>query len=410
ALNWIPDLYESVDEIRANEQVIVYTLHESVGHLGIFVSAKVALKQHREFVSTIDLIDVLPPGLYEMVIEERRAADVGTELEHDEYTVRFEERAIEDILALDDGRDDERAFATADRVSEINEGLYNAFLRPWVRAWSNEQTAEWLRLSHPDRLQRFLLSDQNPAMWWVRQAAEAVRRSRRPASSDNAFVAAERAVSERIEATLDGYRDARDRAVERLFYGIYQSPLVEAVAGLQAPYADERKPRARDQAIEELLARKMEAIDARIAQGGFAEAVMRILLAAVEATRMVDARGARIAGEARMRHPVLKRLSRQRIKEIAREQAFLVEFAGERALEALPKLLRTDEERRGAVEFVRGIAEERGELRPEAAAVLQRVERLLAGAPADAGGADAGARRPTGRATPRLAAGGGGGE
>ncbi|HET6520610.1 MAG TPA: DUF3141 domain-containing protein, partial [Geminicoccaceae bacterium] len=46
ALNWIPDLYESVDEIRANEQVIVYTLHESVGHLGIFVSAKVALKQH----------------------------------------------------------------------------------------------------------------------------------------------------------------------------------------------------------------------------------------------------------------------------------------------------------------------------------------------------------------------------
>ena len=40
ALNWIPDLYETVDEIRAHEQVIVYTLDQRIGHLGIFVSAQ----------------------------------------------------------------------------------------------------------------------------------------------------------------------------------------------------------------------------------------------------------------------------------------------------------------------------------------------------------------------------------
>ena len=73
ALNWIADLYETVDEIRANEQVIVYTLDQRIGHLGIFVSAKVAEKQHAEIVNTIDLIGSLPPGLYEMVIEERAA-------------------------------------------------------------------------------------------------------------------------------------------------------------------------------------------------------------------------------------------------------------------------------------------------------------------------------------------------
>ena len=72
ALNWIADLYESVDEIIAHEQVIVYTLDQRIGHLGIFVSAKVAEKQHAEVVNTIDLIGSLPPGLYEMIIEEKR--------------------------------------------------------------------------------------------------------------------------------------------------------------------------------------------------------------------------------------------------------------------------------------------------------------------------------------------------
>jgi pimeloyl-ACP methyl ester carboxylesterase len=72
ALRWILDLYENVDDIRSYGQTIVYTIHESVGHLGIFVSAGVARKQHGEFSSNIDLIDVLPPGLYEATSRRRR--------------------------------------------------------------------------------------------------------------------------------------------------------------------------------------------------------------------------------------------------------------------------------------------------------------------------------------------------
>ena len=68
ALDWILDLYESVDDIRAHGQTIVYAVHESIGHLGIFVSGSVAKKEHDEFASNIDLIDVLPPGLYEAVM------------------------------------------------------------------------------------------------------------------------------------------------------------------------------------------------------------------------------------------------------------------------------------------------------------------------------------------------------
>src|SRR6201987_4162721 len=69
ALNWILDLYRDVDEIRYYGQTIVYTVHETIGHLGIFVSGAVAKKEHAEFSSNIDLIDVLPPGLYEATFE-----------------------------------------------------------------------------------------------------------------------------------------------------------------------------------------------------------------------------------------------------------------------------------------------------------------------------------------------------
>jgi len=38
ALGWILDCYADVDDIRAYGQTIVYTVHQTIGHLGIFVS------------------------------------------------------------------------------------------------------------------------------------------------------------------------------------------------------------------------------------------------------------------------------------------------------------------------------------------------------------------------------------
>ena len=80
ALGWILDLYESVDEIRSYGQTIVYTIHESVGHLGIFVSGGVAKKEHGEFSSNIDLIDTLPPGLYEAVFDAKTGDTANSDL------------------------------------------------------------------------------------------------------------------------------------------------------------------------------------------------------------------------------------------------------------------------------------------------------------------------------------------
>ena len=127
ALDWILDLYDSVDEIRAYGQTIVYTIHDKVGHLGIFVSAGVARKEHDEFASNIDLIDVLPPGLYEAVLTPKGEAVDNPDLVTGEWVMRCEARTLDDIRALG-GNDlaDERRFEAAARLSEINLALYRA--------------------------------------------------------------------------------------------------------------------------------------------------------------------------------------------------------------------------------------------------------------------------------------------
>jgi pimeloyl-ACP methyl ester carboxylesterase len=377
ALDWIADLYESVDAIVAHEQVIVYTLDQRVGHLGIFVSGKVAERQHAEIVNTIDLIGSLPPGLYEMIIDDKRPEEIGVELLPGHYLVRFEERTVEDILALDDGREDEAPFETVARVSEINEGLYDTFISPWVRLCSNEVTADTLRMMHPLRLERFMLSDANPMLWPLPAMAQAVRGQRRPVAADNRFLQIERQVSEQIETSLDAWRDWRDRVAEATFKAVYRSPWMEAIAGLRAPYADARKPRARDEHAERLLQAKIEAIRAREEQGGFAEAIVRIMLAAAQAEQMFDARGFRLARRIKEEHPELRRIPREQMRAAAKEQAFMLRFDQERALAALPKMLPTEHERREALDIVRRIGYADGEITPASEAMLARIERIL---------------------------------
>jgi hypothetical protein len=59
ALGWIADHYKDVEEIKARGQRILYTLHDNIGHLGIFVSSTIAKKEHQEIVSTLKAIEAL---------------------------------------------------------------------------------------------------------------------------------------------------------------------------------------------------------------------------------------------------------------------------------------------------------------------------------------------------------------
>src|SRR5580765_6586958 len=100
ALGWILDLYEDVEDIRSHGQTIVYTIHETIGHLGIFVSGGVAKKEYAEFSSNIDMIDTLPPGLYEAIFENKAGDTANPDLASGNWVMRCEARTLDDIRAL----------------------------------------------------------------------------------------------------------------------------------------------------------------------------------------------------------------------------------------------------------------------------------------------------------------------
>ncbi|MGT2454898.1 DUF3141 domain-containing protein [Cupriavidus basilensis] len=338
ALNWIPDLYASVDEIVANDQVIVYCLHEKVGHLGIFVSAGVANREHTELFSALDLIDVLPPGLYEARIEDIAPGTSHLDLIEGRYLMRFERRTIDDILALDDGRDDERPFEVVRRVAEINQRLYDTFASPAVQAMSNELGAYTMRQMHPARLERSLASDANPWMAWLAAFAPAVREARQPVAPDNPFVTLERAVSDTIVRTLDAWRDQRDALYEQTFEALYQSPWLSALVGF-SPGAEKRGPPPLSAALrQELAARHIHEAEAGIEQGTALDAFMRILAYVADENASIEERPFNL-----MRQMAREHLQQQpdiaTVKAAVRRQSFIIGLDAGRAVAALPLLV-----------------------------------------------------------------------
>ncbi len=216
ALNWIEDVYRNEQALIESGRVIIYLLHESVGHLGIFVSGSVARKQYAQLVGTLELIDALPPGLYQMIIEPVAATGRATP-PAGQYSVRFEMRKMSQLRALEGSRRDEQYFVAVDKVSRLCETAYQAWLGPWLRLFSTDWSAELVRQSHPLRVQRRLLSVQNPLLAALSGLAPFVRQFRRPASESNFFRVQEALVSEAITTALDAYRELRDAAYETWF-------------------------------------------------------------------------------------------------------------------------------------------------------------------------------------------------
>ncbi|HME27147.1 MAG TPA: DUF3141 domain-containing protein [Acetobacteraceae bacterium] len=197
ALNWIGAVYESEQEIRACGQRIIYMVHPDIGHLGIFVSAKVAKKEHDRIVSTLEAIEALAPGLYEMRVEQKTGEGV-----HTEFTVGFEERTMADLRQLNEGHEDEAPFALVDQMSQIEVDAYEIAARPLVQAAVTPASAQAMVQTHPLRLRRYLLSDTNPAMRPVAGLAETVRGARRPADAANPFILAERLFGDIVESSM----------------------------------------------------------------------------------------------------------------------------------------------------------------------------------------------------------------
>jgi pimeloyl-ACP methyl ester carboxylesterase len=377
ALNWIPDLYRSVEDIRLNAQTIVYCLHERIGHLGIFVSASVAKKETDELTSALELIDTLPPGLYEAVITDTTPDMPGLEHVHGRYLIQFHPRTIDDILKLDDGRGDERAFEVVNRVSQINQGLYDTFVSPVVKAFSNEAAARMTRDANPARMERWAFSDLNPWMWWVKPAAEWIRANRQPVAPENPFAQAEKKVSAQIEEALDRYRDARDAASERLFKALYESPWLAAAVGIQPGSRSQRGAGAPAWEREELKRLKLAEIEDWVETGTLADAWARLLLYLGREDRIADER------PFNMLRKMIEETKPENVPSLAvlkaalKRQAFVLALHEERAIAALPALAPDMKLRRRGYEAARKIVRARGELTPRQVERLRHVAKIL---------------------------------
>jgi pimeloyl-ACP methyl ester carboxylesterase len=377
ALDWIVDCYADVDEIRAYGQTIVYTVHESVGHLGIFVSGGVAKKEHAEFSSNIDLIDILPPGLYEATFEAKHEETRNSDMVVGRWVMRCEARTLDDIRAMGgNSSEDERRFATAKRVSELNLAAYEKFVQPWVRTAVMPQVAETMRHLHPLRLQYEALSSRNPWMTGVKSAADVVGNSRKPASSDNPFLALQDQMSKQIVHALDSWRDAQEALTETIFLNVYGSPVLQSAVGIDAGAEPSRR---REMSAEHraMLEKRVAELKSRMGEGGLREAAIRALLFIGSARGMVDERSIEALRQVR-RDYAGARLTLADFKTLVREQFFMLLLNRDAALAAIPKLLPEDmNQRRAAFASMREVLSASGEIAGERAARLECVAALF---------------------------------
>jgi len=380
ALGWILDLYADVDEIRAHGQTIVYTVHETVGHLGIFVSAGVAKKEHSEFSSNIDLIDVLPPGLYEATFEARSADTANADLVVGHWVMRCEQRTLEDIRAMGgNSPEDERRFATAARVSEINLTAYRKFVQPWIKSMVTPQMADLMRNRHPLRVQYEAFGGDNSMMKAVEPAAEKVREHRKPAASDNPFVVFQETMSKQIVSALDKWRDSQEALSEALFLSVYGSPALQAAVGIDPQSTPSRKLEMSAPYRERLEARIAE-LKSQICHGGLREATIRGLLYVGMARGMVDERSLEALRRVR-RNDGGTRLTLTQFKTMVREQFFMLLLDQDAALAAIPKLLpESADERHAGLAAIREVLSASAEISGEVARRLKQVGQLFGGA------------------------------
>ncbi|AOY01150.1 DUF3141 domain-containing protein [Jeongeupia sp. USM3] len=215
AFNWVLDLYPSTAALKASGQVIVGLEHKTTGHLGIFVSAKIAQKEHAKIVELLHVIETLSPGLYQLKIDTLTGDDGKPR-----YEAELIEREVEELRGLQKfERHDEAPFAAVEAVSALGTSIYSTLVRPWLAPLVTEDAAEIGRQLHPLRVQHWGWSSYNPLARLNAGVAEMVREHRTP--RDPALRPLERWASQQLATSLDLYRDLRDATSELSFFNTY---------------------------------------------------------------------------------------------------------------------------------------------------------------------------------------------
>ncbi|WP_395664952.1 DUF3141 domain-containing protein [Methylocella sp.] len=361
ALGWISKVYRDEREIRARGQKIIYIVHEEIGHLGIFVSAKVALKEHDRIVGMLDAIEALSPGLYEMQIEQLEPKNGEPQ-----YLVGFEERRLSDLAVYGVG-DDDTPFKVVARLSDYGVDVYELYMRPFVQAMSSPALAQAQARMHPLRARRSLVSSKNPVVAAIAPVAEAVRAARRPVKPGNPFFETEKIFAAMIEDTMDFWRDLRGAAEEWAFFAVYSNPLLARIV------EDDPKRPANDVADELRELPKVRDALAAIREGGFAAAVIRMLILLARARGEVrQTRLERSNATLQTTEPFAS-LGEEGRANLIHQQALIVDFEPEAAITTLPDMIPTEDERRRALDVLRYVVGDVSEMNDRTLAMVGRL-------------------------------------
>jgi hypothetical protein len=291
--------------------------------------------------------------------------------------MRCEQRTLDDIRAIGgNSPKDERRFATAARVSEINLSLYRAFVQPMVKTMVTPQVADWLKGWHPIRMSYEAFTDANPFMPMVAKTADQVRENRKPASTDNPLIVAQEKFSEQIVKSLDAWRETQEKLSEQIFLAIYGLPALQAAVGIDPAAGRPRRP-GKSPLHAELVEKRIAELKSGITKGGLQECTIRGLIYVGAARGFVDERGVAALRRIRLTEEASK-MTLAQFKKMAREQFFLLKLEPDATLAAIPKLLPEDvAQRRKGLAAIRNILSSSGEITGEAAERLKKVTALF---------------------------------
>jgi hypothetical protein len=351
-LGWILDAYRDVEDVYAHDKTIVYCLDHKAGHLALFVSSRVAVSEHEQFIQLIDIIDCLPAGVFEMVITPGNSGDMASAPENSYVT--FEPRTLDDIRALGrNSAEDDRAFQAVERFSEASYNIYRTFFQAGIRALANPQSAALARSLHPLRLSYSLFTSRNPLMQMAAELAKGVRQDRKPVSQSNPFWQMQEAISAQIEGGLKAIGEARDAAVEQVFYVVFGSPAVQSLFQMtEAEKATRRTPALTHDRIAAWEKQK-SALAAKLNTGTFDDAAIRAGLFIIGSIGTMDSRTALTLNEVRQS---VAHLSLSEFKAVVRTQASILRIYRDQAIEALPKLVPSESDRKRLLRMIRDTA------------------------------------------------------
>lgn len=224
---------------------------------------------------------------------------------------------------------------------------------------------------HPLRVQRHALSSRNPWLASLPAMADNIRAQRSPAAPDNPYLRLERFGGELVTQWWNGVRDVNEFMIEWTFNLMYGSPAARA---LGAP----RSRHVSDAPLGDLrgLANVQEALD-RIEEGGFPEAVIRMLILLARASGSV--RRSRLERSNRMLETAepFASLTPKHKTRIVHRESLIVGFETEEALRTLPKLISGVEDRRRAMALCREVAGAVEEMSEAVVATFRRFAEVL---------------------------------